>query len=104
MDARVALLLLWTVLVLLLAELKSIDAAEVYTNTWAVQINGGPGEAGRIAREHGFINHGKVSSYYLHLYCIVLYVCVSLYNCIHGAFAHTIGKNQCYKTILHQSV
>uniref|UniRef100_A0A4W6EFU2 Furin (paired basic amino acid cleaving enzyme) b n=1 Tax=Lates calcarifer TaxID=8187 RepID=A0A4W6EFU2_LATCA len=62
MDARVALLHLWTVLVLLKAELKWIDAAEVYTNTWAVQINGGPEEADRIAREHGFINLGNVSS------------------------------------------
>lgn len=62
MDARVALLHVWTALVLLTAELKWIDVAEVYTNAWAVQINGGPGEADRIAREHGFINHGNVSS------------------------------------------
>ncbi|KAK1888329.1 Furin-1, partial [Dissostichus eleginoides] len=59
MDARVALLHLWTALVLLTAKLKWIDAAEVYTNTWAVQINGGAEEADRIAREHGFINHGN---------------------------------------------
>uniref|UniRef100_A0A4W6EH19 Furin (paired basic amino acid cleaving enzyme) b n=1 Tax=Lates calcarifer TaxID=8187 RepID=A0A4W6EH19_LATCA len=66
MDARVALLHLWTVLVLLKAELKWIDAAEVYTNTWAVQINGGPEEADRIAREHGFINLGNVFGDYYH--------------------------------------
>uniref|UniRef100_A0A3Q2WTK3 Furin (paired basic amino acid cleaving enzyme) b n=1 Tax=Haplochromis burtoni TaxID=8153 RepID=A0A3Q2WTK3_HAPBU len=66
MDARVALLLLWTVFVLLTAELNWIDAAKVYTNTWAVQINGGPGEADRIAREHGFINHGHVFGNYYH--------------------------------------
>uniref|UniRef100_A0AAX7SWG0 Peptidase S8 pro-domain domain-containing protein n=1 Tax=Astatotilapia calliptera TaxID=8154 RepID=A0AAX7SWG0_ASTCA len=66
MDARVALLLLWTVFVLLTAELNWIDAAKVYTNTWAVQINGGPGEADRIAREHGFINHGHVFGDYYH--------------------------------------
>lgn len=59
-----ALLHLWTVFVLLTAEQKWIDAAEVYTNTWAVQINGGPEEADRIAREHGFVNHGNVSSTY----------------------------------------
>lgn len=64
MDARVALPHVWTVLVLLSAKLKWIDAAEVYTNTWAVQINGGPEEADRIAREHGFINHGNVSCTY----------------------------------------
>uniref|UniRef100_A0A673BW56 P/Homo B domain-containing protein n=1 Tax=Sphaeramia orbicularis TaxID=375764 RepID=A0A673BW56_9TELE len=63
MDARVALLHLWTVHVLLSVELKWIDAAEVYTNAWAVQINGGPEEADRIAREHGFINLGNVSSF-----------------------------------------
>lgn len=63
MDARVALLHLWAVLVLLTAEWT--DAAEVYTNAWAVQINGGPKEADRIAREHGFINHGNVSSAYI---------------------------------------
>uniref|UniRef100_A0AAQ4Q453 Furin (paired basic amino acid cleaving enzyme) b n=1 Tax=Gasterosteus aculeatus aculeatus TaxID=481459 RepID=A0AAQ4Q453_GASAC len=63
MDARLALLHLWTVLVLLTAELKRIDAAEVYTNTWAVQINGGPEEADRIAREHGFINYEKIGNF-----------------------------------------
>ena len=68
MDARVALLHLWTVLVLLTAEWKWIDAAEVYTNTWAVQIKGGTEEADRIAREHGFINHGNVSPVFYSLY------------------------------------
>lgn len=66
MDARVALLHLWTALVLLTAKLKWIDATEVYTNTWAVQINGGAEEADRIAREHGFINHGNVFGDYYH--------------------------------------
>ncbi|CAG5958224.1 unnamed protein product [Menidia menidia] len=59
MDAQVALLLVWTALVLLTHELTWAGAAEVYTNTWAVQINGGPQEADRIAREHGFINQGN---------------------------------------------
>nr|XP_019934094.1 PREDICTED: furin-like [Paralichthys olivaceus] len=66
MDARVALLHLWAVLVLLTAELKGIDDAEVYTNTWAVQIVGGPEEADRIAREHGFFNLGHVFGDYYH--------------------------------------
>ncbi|XP_047451557.1 furin (paired basic amino acid cleaving enzyme) b isoform X2 [Mugil cephalus] len=66
MDARVSLLLSWTALVLLTAELKWIDAADVYTNTWAVQITGGPAEAERIATEHGFINHGNVFGDYYH--------------------------------------
>ncbi|XP_029008957.1 furin (paired basic amino acid cleaving enzyme) b isoform X5 [Betta splendens] len=63
MDARVALLHLWTAVVLLAAE--RIDA-EVYTNTWAVQINGGPEEANRIAGEHGFVNLGNVFGDYYH--------------------------------------
>lgn len=62
MDARVALLHLWAVLLVLKAEQRWSDAAEeVYTNTWAVQIIGGQEDADRIARKHGFINHGLVS-------------------------------------------
>lgn len=63
MDARAALLHLWTVVVLLKATPEWADAAEIYGNTWAVQIDGGLEEANRIAREHGFINHGNVSCF-----------------------------------------
>lgn len=71
MDARAALLHLWAVLLVLLkAEQKWSDAAEVYTNTWAVQIIGGQEEADRIASKHGFINHGIVSL--SHTVCIDL--------------------------------
>uniref|UniRef100_A0A668AWL9 Furin (paired basic amino acid cleaving enzyme) b n=1 Tax=Myripristis murdjan TaxID=586833 RepID=A0A668AWL9_9TELE len=66
MDARVALLQLWTVFVLLSAALKWTDCAKIYTNTWAVQIKAGPEEADRIARKHGFINHGNVFGDYYH--------------------------------------
>ncbi|XP_068612958.1 furin-like [Brachionichthys hirsutus] len=66
MDARVALLQLWTALVLLTAEQKWADTVEVFTNTWAVQVDGGAEEADRIAREHGFINHGNVFGDYYH--------------------------------------
>ncbi|CDQ63233.1 unnamed protein product [Oncorhynchus mykiss] len=63
MDARLALLQLGTLLVLLSAALESTAkltaGEEVYTNTWAVHIEGGPQEADRIARKHGFINHGN---------------------------------------------
>uniref|UniRef100_A0A8C6SS57 Furin (paired basic amino acid cleaving enzyme) b n=1 Tax=Neogobius melanostomus TaxID=47308 RepID=A0A8C6SS57_9GOBI len=66
MDARVVLLHLWTACgVLLSLELVRIDA-EVYTNTWAVQISGGPEEADRIAKEHGFISLGNVFGDYYH--------------------------------------
>ncbi|KAM8862003.1 furin (paired basic amino acid cleaving enzyme) b [Synchiropus picturatus] len=66
MDARVVLLHVWTALVLLAVEPKCVTAAQVYTNTWAVKIKGGPEEASRIAREHGFINHGNVFGDYYH--------------------------------------
>uniref|UniRef100_A0A7N8WVL9 Furin (paired basic amino acid cleaving enzyme) b n=1 Tax=Mastacembelus armatus TaxID=205130 RepID=A0A7N8WVL9_9TELE len=62
----VDLLRLWTVLVLLTTKLMWTDAAEIYTNTWGVQINGGPEDADRIAREHGFINLGNVFGDYYH--------------------------------------
>ncbi|CAL9697284.1 unnamed protein product [Knipowitschia caucasica] len=66
MDARVVLLHLWTACgVLLSLELRRVDA-EVYTNTWAVQISGGPDEADRVAREHGFVNLGNVFGDYYH--------------------------------------
>ncbi|XP_061678705.1 furin (paired basic amino acid cleaving enzyme) b [Syngnathoides biaculeatus] len=65
MDTRETVLHIWTVLVLT-AELNWIDTAEVYTNAWAVQINGGPEEADRIAKEHGFTNHGNVFGDYYH--------------------------------------
>lgn len=63
MDARVALLHFWAVLLVLLKaeQIWSDAAGEVYTNTWAVQIIGGQEEADRVARKHGFINHGIVS-------------------------------------------
>lgn len=60
------LLHLWTACVLLSVKLKWIDAAEVYTNTWAVQIDGGPEKADQIARDHGFINLGNVFGDYYH--------------------------------------
>ncbi|KAM4619288.1 furin (paired basic amino acid cleaving enzyme) b isoform 1-T1 [Polymixia lowei] len=66
MDARVALLQLWTLLVLLAAALTWTDTAEIYTNTWAVRISGGVEEADRIAKKHGFINHGHVFGDYYH--------------------------------------
>lgn len=117
MDARVALLFLWTAFVLLTAELNWIDAAKVYTNTWAVQVNGGPGEADRIAREHGFVNHGPVSStsvtlllllllctsffpiYYLPTYSISLYIP----HYTTQPELYRAGIYLCYKTSVHQS-
>ncbi|XP_024235479.1 furin (paired basic amino acid cleaving enzyme) b isoform X2 [Oncorhynchus tshawytscha] len=70
MDARLALLQLGTLLGLLSLALEftaePTTAEEVYTNTWAVHIEGGPQEADRISRKHGFINHGNVFGGYYH--------------------------------------
>lgn len=54
--------LLWVIaaagpLVLLVADAQ---AQEVFTNTWAVHISGGPAVADRLARKHGFLNQGQV--------------------------------------------
>ncbi|KAG7468152.1 hypothetical protein MATL_G00139860 [Megalops atlanticus] len=62
MDLRLAsLLLLWTLLVLLTSAVRPSAGQKIYTNTWAVHVTGGAEEADRIARKHGFINHGNVS-------------------------------------------
>ena len=34
-----------------------------YSNRWTVQIDGANEEANRLARKHGFVNLGKVSTY-----------------------------------------
>uniref|UniRef100_A0AAY5L3I0 P/Homo B domain-containing protein n=1 Tax=Esox lucius TaxID=8010 RepID=A0AAY5L3I0_ESOLU len=54
------LLLLGPLLVLLVSGLGTSLGQNVYTNTWAVHIAGGPDEANRIASKHGFVNHGNV--------------------------------------------
>lgn len=56
--------LLWVVaaagsLVLLVA---SAHGQEVFTNTWAVHISGGPAVADRLAHKHGFLNQGQVGA------------------------------------------
>lgn len=55
------LLFLGAYLVLLAAEVRLITGQGIYTNTWAVHIEGGAEEAERIAQKHGFISHGQVS-------------------------------------------
>ncbi|RXN22557.1 furin-1-like protein [Labeo rohita] len=46
-------------LVLLAAEARLITGQGIYTNTWAIHIEGGAEEAERIAHKHGFISHGQ---------------------------------------------
>ncbi|MEE6503405.1 hypothetical protein FKM82_004818 [Ascaphus truei] len=61
MDLRPSLLLLlWTSLTVLSLLIREMNGHQVYTNTWAVHIPEGLSEADRIAKKHGFINHGQV--------------------------------------------
>ena len=74
MDARLGLLHTGALLLLLHLPLKTLGAhratvaassstaAGTYSNSWAVHITGGAHEAERIARKHGFVNHGNVSA------------------------------------------
>ena len=39
-----------------------LESDDVYTNSWAVEVNGGKEVADNIARKHGFINKGQVSN------------------------------------------
>lgn len=62
MEGRWTLpLFLGAYLVLLASEVRLITGQGIYTNTWAVHIEGGAEEAERIAQKHGFISHGQVS-------------------------------------------
>lgn len=62
--------LLWVIaaagpLVLLAADAQG---QPVFTNTWAVHISGGPAEADRLARKHGFLNQGQIFGDYYHFW------------------------------------
>lgn len=72
-------------LVLLAAEARLITGQGIYTNTWAIHIEGGAEEAERIAHKHGFISHGQVSGisalskiYLLYLVRLALFVYVDI--------------------------
>uniref|UniRef100_A0A9J8C3X8 Furin (paired basic amino acid cleaving enzyme) a n=1 Tax=Cyprinus carpio carpio TaxID=630221 RepID=A0A9J8C3X8_CYPCA len=66
MDLRLVSLMLGTLLILVTSEPRPSVGQKVYTNTWAVHITGGEQEANRIAKKHGFVNHGKVFGDYYH--------------------------------------
>ncbi|KTF71984.1 hypothetical protein cypCar_00024121 [Cyprinus carpio] len=54
----------WTLLPFLgayLVLLGLITGQGIYTNTWAIHIEGGAEEAERIAHKHGFISHGQLA-------------------------------------------
>ena len=38
----------------------AIAAKPRYTNSWAVEVRGGPEAAHALASKHGFVNHGQV--------------------------------------------
>ncbi|XP_076126661.1 furin (paired basic amino acid cleaving enzyme) b [Alosa pseudoharengus] len=50
----------------IVAAATTAAAAGTYSNSWAVHIAGGAHEAERIARKHGFVNHGNVFGDYYH--------------------------------------
>jgi len=63
MEGRWTLpLFLGAYLFLLASEVRLITGQGIYTNTWAVHIEGGAEEAERIAKKHGFVSHGQVSA------------------------------------------
>lgn len=37
-----------------------VDGYSLYTDSWAVEINGGRHTADKLAKKHGFINAGEV--------------------------------------------
>ena len=51
-------------------------APKIFSNTYAVHINGGLAEADRIARDNGFVNLGMVSELKIRVFCIVILVLV----------------------------
>ncbi|XP_030620829.1 furin (paired basic amino acid cleaving enzyme) a [Chanos chanos] len=66
MDLRLVSLLLASLLILSNSVTRLSQGQKVYTNTWAVHITGGEEEANRVARKHGFINHGNIFGDYYH--------------------------------------
>lgn len=49
---------------LLLANVVETAGHTFYTNTWAVHIPGGEKAADEVAKQHGFINHGRIFADY----------------------------------------
>ena len=40
---------------------RRLPKGEFYTNSWAVEVAGGPAAADSVARRHGFLNLGQVT-------------------------------------------
>ncbi|XP_048828379.1 furin-like [Brienomyrus brachyistius] len=59
--------LLLLILLFLTPQLGAASRApRIYTNSWAVRVSGGAEQAQRLARKHGFLNHGNVFGEYYH--------------------------------------
>ncbi|XP_023673181.2 furin [Paramormyrops kingsleyae] len=59
--------LLLLIVLLLTPQLGAASRApRIYTNSWAVRVSGGAEQALRLARKHGFLNHGNVFGEYYH--------------------------------------
>ncbi len=87
MDLRLASLTLGTLLILVTSGPWPSVGQKIYTNTWAVHITGGELEANRIARKHGFVNHGKVSLLFRQVILVCLESSLGLHVlCMHVSF------------------
>ncbi|XP_073160409.1 proprotein convertase subtilisin/kexin type 6 isoform X2 [Lepidochelys kempii] len=52
----------WLLLLLALPACPAEPSRPVYTNHWAVQVLGGPGEAARLASAYGYVNLGQIGN------------------------------------------
>lgn len=123
MEGRWTLpLFLGAYLVLLASEVRLITGQGIYTNTWAVHIEGGAEEAERIAQKHGFISHGQVSGinalskiHLLFLVRVAMFVYVDIMlpevcsdvlvhhspSCCQALLLYTRGRQICTNTHAH---
>uniref|UniRef100_A0AAY4BH94 Peptidase S8 pro-domain domain-containing protein n=1 Tax=Denticeps clupeoides TaxID=299321 RepID=A0AAY4BH94_9TELE len=101
-----ALLHFGAVLLLTAASTETAAGSKgVYTNTWAVHVRGGAGEAERIARKHGFVNHGNVFGDYYHFqHRSVAKRSLSAHQGVHVRLDSDPQVNPCTHTHTHTQV
>lgn len=63
------------VVALLCVGVPCLLALRVYTNSWAVQVAGGPQEVEKITKKFGFISLGQVTtlcpSFFISVHCVL---------------------------------